>query len=1051
MNLAKFSIKRPVTTLMIILIIIVLGGISFARLGIDLLPDISLPMGVVVTQFSGASSEEVESMVTKPVEQTLATLSNVKNITSLSSEGSSMVMVEFNWGTNMDVAAEDMREKVDMIRGFLPTGAQKPMVMKFDPTMMPIMQIALYGGDNIVQLNDIAEDAISNRLLRIEGVASVNIMGAPEREISIEVDPDQLAYYGLSMSQISAKLQAENINLPSGNIDQGSKKYILRTEAEFKDVSEIENLPITLPQGGTILLRDVAKVKDANKDVTTITRYNGKPCLSLSIQKQSGYNTVQVAQKVKTELANIKSELPIDIGYDPILDQSDYIQMSISNVESNAVMGGIIAIFVIYLFLQHFRSTLIIGISIPVSIIATFVLIYFSKFTLNMLSLGGLALGVGMLVDSSIVVLDNIFAHREKGEDPVTAALDGTNEVASAVMASTLTNMAVFLPIVFVQGITAQLFSQLALTVTFSLLCALLVSLSVVPLLSSRLMVEVTEGEIPVEKNAKNKTTILSAPLRGFSAFYKRVETRYARLLKWALSHRKIIVIGAVALFIVSIALVPFVGTEFFPRSDAGSISITVKLPYGTNLNKTDEFVTQVIEKIEKIPEIEGILQTTGSTMAMSIGGAFSESSEAGISIKLVPLSEREKSSEEVAEEIRNLTADMAGAEIEVQALSGIGFSGGNLLTPISINIKGDDFDKLDEISNQVVDLVKKIPGTRDVKSSLEEGKPELVITVDRDKASMYGISSAQVAQAVNAAVSGSTATQYKIGGEEIDVVIKANKDLVNDIYSIENLSIPNTSGAFITLSDVAQVNRSVGPVTISRENQTREVTVTGDVAGAATGSVNRQIQQQLDALKLPEGYSIEMSGEQQQMTESFTDLGLVFILAVVLVYMVMASQFESLKQPFIVMFTVPLALIGVVFALFITRRTFNMTSIMGVIILAGVVVNNAIVLLDFVNQYRAKGMSRTEAIIKAGPSRLRPILMTTLTTILGLVPLALGIGEGAELAAPMATSIIGGLTISTVLTLVVIPVVYTIFEDWQDILSRYTNNWRNRRKPADV
>lgn len=1051
MNLAKFSIKRPVTTLMIISIIIVLGGISFARLGIDLLPDISLPMGVVVTQFSGASSEEVESMVTKPMEQTLATLSNVKNIISLSSEGSSMVMVEFNWGTNMDVAAEDMREKVDLIRSFLPSGAQKPMVMKFDPTMMPIMQIALYGGDNIVQLNDIAEDTISNRLLRIEGVASVDITGAPEREISIEVDPDQLAYYGLSMSQISAKLQAENINLPSGNIDQGSKKYILRTEAEFKDVSEIENLPITLPQGGTILLRDVAKVKDTNKDVTTITRYNGKPCLSLSIQKQSGYNTVQVAQKVKTELEKIKSELPIDIGYDPILDQSDYIQMSINNVESNAVMGGIIAIFVIYLFLQHLRSTLIIGISIPVSIIATFVLIYFSKFTLNMLSLGGLALGVGMLVDSSIVVLDNIFAHREKGEDAVTAALDGTNEVASAVMASTFTNMAVFLPIVFVQGITAQLFNQLALTVAFSLLCALLVSLSVIPLLSSRLMVEVTEGEIPVEKNAKNKTTILSAPLRGFSAFYKRVETRYAGLLKWALSHRKIIVIGAVALFVLSIVLVPFVGTEFFPRSDAGSISITVKLPYGTNLNKTDEFVTQVIEKIEKISEIEGILQTTGSAMAMSMGGAFSESSEAGISIKLVPLSERERSSEEVAEEIRNLTADMAGAEIEVQALSGIGFSGSNLLTPISIKVKGDDFDKLDEISNQVVDLVKKIPGARDVKSSLEEGKPELVIKVDRDKASMYGISSAQVAQAVNAAVSGSTATQYKIGGEEIDVVIKANKDLVSDIYSIENLLIPNASGAFITLSDIAQVNRSVGPVIISRENQTREVTVTGDVAGTATGSVNRQIQQQLDALQLPEGYSIEMGGEQQQITESFTDLGLVFILAVVLVYMVMASQFESLKQPFIVIFTVPLALIGVVFALFITRRTFNMTSIMGVIILAGVVVNNAIVLLDFVNQYRAKGMSRTEAIIKAGPSRLRPILMTTLTTILGLVPLALGIGEGAELAAPMATSIIGGLTVSTILTLVVIPVVYTIFEDWQDILSRYTNNWRNRRKPADV
>ncbi len=1051
MNLAKFSIKRPITMLMIIAIVLVLGIISFSRLGIDLLPDFSLPVGVVITQYSGASSQEVENMITKPIEQTLATLSNVKNIISRSSEGSSMVMVEFNWGTDMDIAAQDMREKVDLIKGFLPSGSKDPMVVKFDPTMMPMMQIALYGGDNIVQLKNIAEDTISDRLLRIEGVASVDILGGLERQITIEVDPDRLASYGLSMSQIAGKLQAENINLPGGNVNQGKKKYILRTEAEFKDVEEIENLPIPLPQGGSVLLKNIAKVEDTHKDISTITRYNDKPCISLSVQKQSGYNTVQVAKKVKAEMAKLQSEIPVDIGYDAILDQSDYIEMSIDNVKSNAVMGGIIAVIVIYLFLQHLRSTLIIGISIPVSIIATFILIYFNNFTLNMLSLGGLALGVGMLVDNSIVVLDNIFSHRQAGEEPITAAISGTNEVALAITASTLTTVAVFLPIVFVQGITAQLFNELALTVTFSLLSSLLVALTVVPLLSSKLMVQITDIGLSKEEGSGKKKTFLASFLNSFKTFYEKTEAKYSSFLKWALCHRKIIVVSSVALFIVSIALVPLVGMEFFPRSDAGSISISIKLPYGTNLEQTDKFVTNVIEKLEQIPEIDGILETTGSTMKMSAGGAFSESSEAGISIKLVPLSERNRTSEEIAENIRNLTADMAGAEINVQALSGMGFSAGNLLTPISIKVKGDDLEQLAEVSKKVTEIVKAVPGTREVESSLEDGKPELVIKIDRDKATMYGLSSAQVAQIVNSTISGSTATKYKIGGDEIDVVIKADEGLIDDIYKVKNLLIPNASGALITLGDVAEVNKSIGPVTIARENQTREVTITGDVLGRDTGTVNREIQQKLNELQLPEGYSTEMGGEQQQMAESFSDLALVFLLAVVLVYMVMASQFESLKQPFIIMFTVPLAIIGVVFALLLTRRTINMTSLMGVIILAGIVVNNAIVLIDFINQLRERGIPRNEAIIKAGPSRLRPILMTTLTTILGLVPLALGLGEGAELAAPMATSIIGGLTISTILTLVVIPVVYTIFEDWGDIVARYRKNWRNKRKSAEA
>ena len=1042
MNLARFSIKRPVTTLMIIAVVLVLGFISFSRLGIDLFPEFSFPVGVVMTQYQGASSHEVENLITKPLEQVLSTMNNVRNIQSLSSEGNSTIIVEFNWGTNMDIATQDIREKIDLIEPYLPSDAKAPMIVKFDPSMMPVMQIALYGSDDIVQLKKIAEDVIESRLLRIEGVASVGISGGLERQIAISVDPDKLSFYGLSMSQLASKLQMENINLPGGNVNQGKKQYNIRTQAEFEDISEIENMPIPLPQGGTIPLKSIAKVEDTYKDISTIARYNGKPSIALTIQKQSGYNTVQVAKKVKSEMAKIAKEIPVEIGYEMILDQSDFIEFSINNVKNNAITGGIIAVMVIYLFLQNLRSTLVIGLSIPISIIATFVLVYFSNITLNMMSLGGLALGIGMLVDNSIVVLENIYSHRIKGKDPETAAIWGTNEVAMAITASTLTTVAVFLPIVFVQGMTAQLFKQLALTVTFSLLSSLFVALTIVPLLSSRLMTQIDVAEIFSEEDSKKG--ILSL-LKKFKDLYVRVEQKYSNLLKWSLTHRKAVIIPLVMLFVISMALVPLIGAEFLPHSDAGSISISVKLPYGTNLDETDRFVSELVDRIKEIPEIEGIMESIGSAGGMA-GLSGSDSSEASITLQLVPLNERQRSAEEVAEEIRKITMDMAGAEIKVRAVSSMDFAGGGSLESISIEISGDDLDELDEIAREVSEIVKATPGAREVKTSLDEGKPELVIKIDRDKATMYGLTSAQIAQTINSAISGSVATKYKVGGDEIDVVIKSDKELVDDISKVQDLLIPSATGAFLTLRDVAKVEKSTGPVSIVRQNQARQVTVTGTVVGRDIGTVNREIQQKLNELHLPEGYSIKMGGEQEQMMESFSDMLLVFVLAVILVYMVMAAQFESLKHPFVIMFTVPLALIGVVLALLLTGHTINIISLIGVIMLAGIVVNNAIVLIDFINQLRESGMSRNEAIITAGPARLRPILMTTLTTVLGLVPLSLGIGEGGELGAPMAVSVIGGLTFSTLLTLIVIPVVYTIFEDWGDILARYR---KRRQKPA--
>jgi HAE1 family hydrophobic/amphiphilic exporter-1 len=882
MNLAGFSIKRPITMLMVVAVVLVLGFISFSKLGIDLFPDFSFPVGVVITEYKGASSHEVENMITKPLEQILSTMSNVKNIQSLSSEGNSTIVIEFNWGSNMDIAAQDMREKVDLIKPYLPSEARAPMVVKFDPSMMPVMQIALYGSDNIVQLKKIADDTIESRLLRIEGVASVGISGGLERQIDVQVDPDKLAFYGLSMPQIANKLQMENINLPGGNVSQGNKKYNIRTEAEFKDITEVENMPIPLPQGGSVPLKSIANIKDAYKDVSSISRYNGKPSIALTIQKQSGYNTVQVAKKVKSEMAKLIKEIPVDIGYETILDQSDFIEFSINNVKKNAIVGGIIAVLVIYLFLQNLRSTLIIGLSIPISIIATFVLVYFNKLTLNMLSLGGLALGVGMLVDNSIVVLENIFSHRLEGKEPVTAAISGTNEVALAITASTLTTIAVFLPIIFVQGMTAQLFKELALTVAFSLLSSLLVALTIVPLLSSRLMVQLGEVGMSSEKSNK-KFAFFKSLLRKFKAFYNKIEVKYSNLLKWALSHRKAVIIPSVILFIISMILIPFIGAEFLPHSDAGSISISVKMPYGTNLEETNRFVAAMVERIEEIPEIEGIMESIGSGGQMG-GMLGSDNSEASVTVQLVPLAERERSSEEVAENIRNITMDMAGAEIKVQAVSSMDFVSGGALQAISIGIKGDDMEKLKEISREVTDIVKATPGTREVKSSLEAGKPELVVQIDREKATMYGLSSAQIAQSINSAVSGSVATKYKVGGDEIDVVIRSHEKLVDDISKVKDLLIPSPTGALLTLGDVARIDKGTGPVTIVRENQTRQVTVTGAVVGRDIGTVNREIQEKLSNIHLPEGYSIDIGGEQEQMLESFRDLILVFILAVLLV-----------------------------------------------------------------------------------------------------------------------------------------------------------------------
>lgn len=1037
MNLARFSIRRPVTACMCILVLLALGGVSASRLPIDLLPEMNMPVAVAMTTYSGAGSEEVEKLVTQPLEAVLTTVSNVKNVQSISSPGSSLVIVEFNWGTDMNFATLDMREKIDLVSAGLPPAVKRPSVYKFDPAMMPVMSIGVTAeGRDLVTLKRLLEDEVVNRLERINGVAYAVLYGGPEREIRVLVDQTRLTGYGLTMGQLVQLLQAENLNLPGGTVKDGGREYVVRTTGEFRSLDEIRNLSFLTSAGATIRLSDVATVQEVEDQSGTYSLLNGQPSLSIAIQKETGANTVQVATRVKKEMEQIARNMP-DIKYDYVFDQSEFIQVAIGNLKSSAILGAVLAVLILYVFLRNFRSTLIIALSIPISIIATFTLVYFNQLTLNMMSLGGLALGVGMLVDNSIVVLENIYRHCEQGEDRVSAAQVGATEVGMAITASTLTTIAVFVPIVYIEGLVAEVFRQLALTVTFSLLSSLLVALTLVPLLASRLLK--VEGRLTEEQSKDKKR--LSWPRRladRVGQALSKLDDFYSRLLAWSLDHRRLVFAVAGGLFVLSLVTIPFLGRELFPRTDAGQVSINIKLPLGSTIEETGLIAQQVEEKLLDIPEVETIFTSVGGSDLFAAGGMGTNAEQASIDVGLISKRERKQSDVQVAETIRQRVQNIAGAEIAVAAQDMMSMHGGTGTSgPISVQIHGDDSNVLRSLADEAAAIIKDVPGTREVETSFEEGRPEIQVRLNRDKAASFGLSAGQVAQAVDMAVNGSVATRYRVGGDEIDIVVQLAEEQRQSLTAIKGLIITSPLGMQVTLGDVADLVESKGPSSIYRENQSRVATVSGDVIGRSLGSVSNDIDRELKGLQLPEGYTVQFGGENKEMMEAFADLSLVLVFAIVLVYMVMAAQFESLLHPLTIMFSMPLALVGVVFGLAIGGKPVSVVAAIGIIVLAGIVVNNAIVLVDYINTLRKRGLGIREAIVTAGPTRLRPILMTTLTTVLGLVPLALGLGEGGEVQVPLAVTVIFGLSMSTILTLIVVPLVYMWFEDIGVLLNR--------------
>ena len=1020
MSLSSLSVKRPITVVMVTLIVIILGFVSLSKLPIDLLPEIKVPVAIVSTTYSGVGPQEIEELITRPLENAVATVSGIESISSTSSEGSSLIIVQFAFGTDMDNVALEMREKVDMVKGMLPNDASTPMVMKIDPNAQPIIQLALTDGDDLAKLQGIGEDGIKPKLERLAGVASVSVSGGYTNQIEIAINQEKLKGYGLTIDQLAQILRADNYSAPGGEVKKGAQKLTVRTTGEFKSVEDIKKLPISIPGGGNISLSDIATVAMKPKEENAISRTNGKRSINISIQKQSGTNTVAVAETVHQELEKLKKEFP-NIEMAIVMDQSTYIKDSINNVTKSALLGACLAVLILYLFLRNIRTTFIIGTAIPVSVIATFTLMYFNKVTLNLMTLGGLALGVGMLVDNAIVVLENIYRFRQEGYSRTDAAVKGAQEVGMAVVASTLTTVAVFLPIVFVEGITSTIFKELALTVSMSLGASLVVSLTLVPMLSSKfLKVDEMQG-----KAHRGRFRFFDFLYDAFDKALSSIERAYKKLLTGALNHRKSTVLLALIIFAGSMGSIAAVGAEFFPASDEGQFSISISLPYGYGLDHTKEMVTEIEGMLENIEEIETVFSNMGAS-----GNRFGNrgANRATVNVVLKALGARNRETVEIADQVRNMVKDIPGAKINVEvSSSSMSFSGG---TPVDITIKGDDLETLKKIGDDLKGIVMSVEGTREVKNSIAEGIPEIEIQVNRDNAVRYGLTAAQIASAVKGTIAGQVATRYKFSGEEIDVVIKGDSIFQESISNLSQISIPSTSGVGVPLDQIAKISVVQGPVAINREDQVRVIHVTSQILGRDLGSITKDIDKELVKYQMPEGYNYTFGGENKQMTDAFRDLAMALLLAVVLVYMILASQFESLLHPFTIMLAVPLAFAGGALGLFVTGRTLSVPAFIGLIMLAGIVVNNAIVLVDYINTRRAKGEERKEAIINAGPIRLRPILMTTLTTVLGLLPLALGIGEGAEAQAPMATVVIGGLLLSTLLTLVFIPVMYTLFDD---------------------
>ncbi len=1022
MNLPEIAVNRPIMIYMFISVLLLLGGVAFSRLPVDLMPETQNPTLSIRVDYPGTAPEEMENLVTRPMEATLSSAPGIYRISSTSSEGSSNIRIQFDWSVNIDEAANELRTRIDRVRGSLPEGVLPPTMYKFDIAQFPIMFLAVSGDKDPRELRTMLEKDIQPKLERVPGVASVDIRGGLRREIHVKLSIEKLRSYNLSVNQIVNILRQENRNRPVGPMEEGKYEVLLRTQGEFHNVGEIQNVVVASRGGRPIYMRDIAEVTDTHEEIRQMVRIDDKPGVRFSIRKQSGSNTVTVAQGVIAELERIQKSFP-GISIWPVFDSSKFITRSINNLRESAISGGLLAILALLLFLRNFRSTMIVAASIPITVIGTFLLMYAGGFTLNTMSFGALALGVGMIVDNAIVIIENVFRHREGGQTHAEAAITGTTEVAAPLVASTLTSVAVFVPLVFLGGMTGIMFKQLAYIVGFSQLFSLIIGLTLVPVLCSKYL----RVRKPDAARHPWMARIVEVSGRALDA----LDEQYQRAIHWSLSHRKTVVFGAILLFGGSMFLIPFIGFEMMPEADEGEIRVNLEMAPGTRVEVTDELSRRMEQIVKReVPEMKHLMSEVG-------GGGFMSSSmhTSDLRIQLVDMSQRKRKSQEIVNALRPKLNIMPGMTVRVRSSSGnMGMRMGSSNQSgerVSVEIRGYEMAVAADIARSVKDVIDTVPGITDSQVSRREGMPEMLIEVDRAKAASLGLNASDIADTLETVIGGRRASQFRQEGEEFNILVRLSEEQRANIGQLPQITVLTPSGQSVPIGDLVKATRREGPVSIERQDQERLVRVTAGYANRDLGSIVRDIDQRLSQMRLPSGFSFYYGGEYEEQQQSFRELLFCLILAVVLVYMVMAAQFESLRDPLIILFSIPLAAIGVALALFLTDTTFNIQAFIGAILLAGIAVNNAIVLIDYTNllRHRDKLLLR-HAVELAGRRRLRPILMTTLATILGLIPMSLGFGEGAEVQAPMARVVIGGMLTSTLITLLFIPTIYTIIEE---------------------
>ena len=1025
MSLPRLAVRRPVTMSMISGVVVLLGAVALFRLPVDLMPDVTFPSLTVTVSYPDVGPLEMEELVTRPLEQSVAAIAGLEEVTSTSQEGTSQIRLSFGWGTDLNEAADDLRSRLDRMRGRLPEDAEPPVIFKFDAANAPIMFLGLEGDVEPVVLREMAENDLGPRLERVPGVATVTVRGGLRRQIRVELAKDKITALDLSVNEIITLLSTENRNVPIGQLDDGDMTYLLRSPGQFTSLDDIRNIVVMTRGGVPVYMRDLAEVTDGTEDQEDLVRINGRTAVQIAVSKQSGRNTVSVARGVRDEIDRINTEMPA-VRLSTRMDSAIFVERSINAVRNVVLWGAMLVVVVLFAFLRNIRTTLIVCTAIPISIIGTFAMIYFAGFTLNTLTFGGLALGVGMIVDASIVVLENTFRHMEGGKDRMTASVDGAEEVGGAIVASTLTQMAVFLPLLFLTGMASIIFGQLAVVVMISLGMSLFVAVTLVPVLTSRLLRLPT----PADQRRGILGRFLTVSERGL----QRLDEIYQAAIHAALAHRPTVLLAAAGLVWVTLLLAPTIAVELTPEVDEGEVRISAQLPIGTRFERTRNVMIQLEEMVRAdVPESVNVTTQVGGGRG-PFGGASSH--RGSMTVTLVEKGERERTSNQIAMALRRSLNRLPGVVIRARASGGnrmmtrLMRSGGGDDARLALEIRGHDLEDARRVSERAMGVMNSTDGIADAEMGTEQSRPELAIDVDRSKAALLGLRVSEVAAALRTSVAGTEAAFYRERGDEYPIVVRLREDDRLRTADINDMPLSTPTGLVIPARNLITVRPDSGPEQIERKNQERIVRVNAEIETTLSEAVNA-VTQRIPEIDAPTDFSVGFGAEVEEQARSFGQLQMILILALVLVYAVMAAQFESLRDPFIILLSIPLAGIGIVGALLLTGTPFSLQAFMGVIVLGGLVVNNAILLVDYTNILRRRdGVPLREAVARAGRTRLRPILMTTTTTLLGMLPMALGLGEGSELQAPLARVIIGGLLSSTLVTLIVVPVVYTLFEE---------------------